>query len=59
MKASQDYLICVIEDTRTQKIVGTGSLILEQKFIHECALKGKIEEVVVDNTYRGRELGKL
>ncbi|KAI5705741.1 hypothetical protein M8J76_014218 [Diaphorina citri] len=59
MKASQDYLVTVIEDTRTKQVIGTGSLILEQKFIHECALKGKIEEVVVDDTYRGKELGKL
>lgn len=59
MKASGDYFVTVIEDTKTKRVVGTGSFILEQKFIHECALKGKIEEVVVDDTYRGRELGKL
>uniref|UniRef100_A0A8D8SX10 Glucosamine 6-phosphate N-acetyltransferase n=1 Tax=Cacopsylla melanoneura TaxID=428564 RepID=A0A8D8SX10_9HEMI len=59
MKESGEYFVSVIEDTRTQQVVGTATLVLEQKFIHECALKGKIEDVVVDNTYRGKELGKL
>jgi hypothetical protein len=32
------YYVTVIEDTLTGQIVGSGTLVIEQKFIHECAL---------------------
>ena len=36
----------VVDDkTQSDKIIGTATLILEQKFIRECALKGRVEEV--------------
>lgn len=53
------YYITVIEDTRTSKIIGAASLITEFKFIHECGLRARLEDVVVNNTYRGKQLGKL
>ncbi|XP_068681384.1 glucosamine 6-phosphate N-acetyltransferase-like [Montipora capricornis] len=53
------YYIIVVEDTKLEKIVGTGTLILEQKFIHEIAVRGRIEDIVVDNTCRGKKIGKL
>ncbi|XP_077994172.1 glucosamine 6-phosphate N-acetyltransferase-like [Glandiceps talaboti] len=60
MKACPDtYYIVVIEDTSTGKIVGTGSVIKEQKFIRACGARGKMEEFVVDSAYRGKQLGKL
>ncbi|CAB3980558.1 Glucosamine 6-phosphate N-acetyltransferase [Paramuricea clavata] len=53
------YYIAVIENTDTRKIVAAASLILEQKFIHEIAMRGRIEEVVVHTEYRGKHFGKV
>jgi hypothetical protein len=32
------YYVTVIEDTLTSQIVGSATLVVEQKFIHECAV---------------------
>lgn len=32
------YYIAVIEDTIKNKVIGTGTLVVEQKFIHNCAV---------------------
>ncbi|KAL3536004.1 hypothetical protein ACH5RR_004465 [Cinchona calisaya] len=53
-----DHVICVIEDTHTEKIVATGSVFIEKKFIRNCAKVGHIEDVVVDSAIRGMQLGK-
>ncbi|EPZ35760.1 acyl-CoA N-acyltransferase [Rozella allomycis CSF55] len=52
------YYIIVIENTTTQKLVASGSLILEKKFIHGNGLAGHIEDIVVDEKERGNSLGK-
>lgn len=59
MRASGDYFVTVIEDTRKNKIIGSATLVLERKFIRNCAIRGQLEDVVVDDTYRGKQLGKL
>jgi len=38
MKASGDYFVTVIEDTRKNEIIGAASLVIERKFIHNCAV---------------------
>lgn len=38
MKASGDYFVTVVEDTRKNEIIGAASLIIERKFIHNCAI---------------------
>lgn len=38
MKASGDYYVTVLEDTRKNEIIGAASLIVERKFIHNCAI---------------------
>ncbi|WCJ38924.1 Glucosamine 6-phosphate N-acetyltransferase [Euphorbia peplus] len=53
-----DHVICVIEDVESGKIVATGSVFIEKKFIRNCGKAGHIEDVVVDSTTRGRQLGK-
>lgn len=53
------YYIIVIEDRSRSKIVGSATLHVEFKFIHQTSLRGRIEDVVVDDGYRGRQLGKL
>jgi len=59
MKKNGDYYVVVVEDLSTNKLIATGMLEIEQKFIHSCALRGRVEEVIVDQEYRGRKLGKL
>ncbi|XP_026314843.1 probable glucosamine 6-phosphate N-acetyltransferase [Hyposmocoma kahamanoa] len=59
MKQAGGYYITVIEDTRTAKIIGAATLTVELKFIHNCSLRGRLEDVVVNDTYRGKQLGKL
>ncbi|KAJ8979760.1 hypothetical protein NQ317_004747 [Molorchus minor] len=59
MQRAGGYYVTVIEDTRSKKIIGAASLITEFKIIHNCALRARLEDVVVNNTYRGKQLGKL
>ncbi|KAF2881617.1 hypothetical protein ILUMI_24560 [Ignelater luminosus] len=59
MQKSGGYYVTVIEDTRNRRIIGAASLITEYKFIHEGGLRARLEDVVVNNTYRGKQLGKL
>ncbi|KAK9073708.1 hypothetical protein SSX86_006302 [Deinandra increscens subsp. villosa] len=53
-----DHVICVIEDATSSKIVATGSVFIERKFIRSCGKVGHIEDVVVDSSARGMQLGK-
>lgn len=50
--------IWVYEDTTTNKIVASASILLEQKFIHGGGIVAHLEDVVVDQSYRGCQLGK-
>lgn len=56
---SNTYYIIVIEDRDRSKIVGSATLHVEFKFIHQTSRRGRIEDVVVDDGYRGQQLGKL
>ncbi|XP_071501008.1 glucosamine 6-phosphate N-acetyltransferase-like [Diadema antillarum] len=53
------YFIIVIEDTSLQQIVACGTLGIDFKFIHLCSKKGRLDEIVVKEEYRGKQLGKL
>ncbi|KAK6779380.1 hypothetical protein RDI58_021564 [Solanum bulbocastanum] len=57
-KYGDDHCICVIEDVRSGKIVATGSVFIEKKFVRNCGKAGHIEDVVVDSSARGMQLGK-
>jgi len=59
MKASGDYFVTVVEDTRKGLVIAAASLVIERKFIHNCSIRGRLEDVVVNDTYRGKQLGKL
>ncbi|KAF1897803.1 hypothetical protein Lal_00032563 [Lupinus albus] len=54
----EDHVICVIEDEVSGKIVATGSVFIEKKFLRNCGKVGHIEDVVVDSSIRGKQLGK-
>jgi len=59
MQAAKDvYYVVVIEDTKKSKIIGTATLLVEKKFIRGAGKSGHIEDVVVDSSYRGKNLGK-
>ncbi|KYQ91353.1 glucosamine 6-phosphate N-acetyltransferase [Tieghemostelium lacteum] len=58
MKQYNDtYFVIVAEDKSSGKIVAAGSLIVEKKFIRGVTSCGHIEDIVVDKTYRGKNLG--
>lgn len=60
MRGCKDtYYVTVIEDTSSSRIVAGAILEIEQKFTRQCAVRGRIEEVVVLEEYRGKQLGKL
>jgi glucosamine-phosphate N-acetyltransferase len=50
--------IWVFEDTTVNKIVASASIFLEQKFIHGGGIVAHLEDVVVDKSYRGNQLGQ-
>lgn len=49
------YYILVIEDGG--RVVGTGALIVERKFIHNLGLVGHIEDIAVAQDQQGKKLG--
>ena len=52
---NKKYLLVVRCD---DVIVGTGSILIEDKIIHNFGKVGHIEDVVIDNKYRGQGLAK-
>ncbi|KAL7750774.1 Glucosamine-phosphate N-acetyltransferase-like protein [Sorochytrium milnesiophthora] len=55
---NHEYFIVVIEDIKKQKIAAAGTVMVERKFIRNCGLVGHIEDIVVDETYRGLQFGR-
>lgn len=55
----EHYLVVVIEDITSSKIVGASTLFLELKFIRQCALRGRLEDVCVLDSHRGKNIGAL
>ncbi|XP_044483100.1 glucosamine 6-phosphate N-acetyltransferase-like isoform X2 [Mangifera indica] len=52
-----NHIVCVIED-HSGKIIATGSMFIEKKFLRNCGKVGHIEDVVIDAGARGMQLGK-
>ncbi|XP_018023774.1 probable glucosamine 6-phosphate N-acetyltransferase [Hyalella azteca] len=60
MRACRDhYYVTVVEDLNKGTIIASATLAVELKFIRGCAKRGRLEDVVVSEEYRGRQLGKL
>lgn len=55
-KRNDEYYILVICDG-TGRVVGTGSLIVERKFIHAAGLVGHIEDIAIESGQQGKKLG--
>jgi len=55
IKQTPNHIIHVAVDDN--KIVGSTTLLVEQKFIHDGGLVGHIEDVVVRKDYEGKGIG--
>ena len=55
IKQNPNHIIYVAIDNK--KIVGSTTLLIEQKFIHDGGLVGHIEDVVVRKDYEGKGIG--
>ena len=55
IKQNPNHIIHVAIDDK--KIIGSTTLFIEQKFIHDGGLVGHIEDVVVRKDYEGRGIG--
>ncbi len=55
IKQNPDHIIYVAIDNK--KIVGSTTLLIEQKFIHDGGFVGHIEDVVVRKDYEGKGIG--
>ena len=53
------YYIIVIEDLMTNKVIGTATLFNELKFLYNGSSRGRIEDVAIDEKYRGFNFDKL
>merc|ERR1739838_857150 len=58
-ECKETYYIVVIEDVTVGRVIGAATLVAEKKFIHNCGMVGRLEDVVVSDVYRGKQLGKL
>ncbi len=56
IKSDSNYKIFVATNSE-DKIVGSTTLLIEQKFTHEGGLAGHIEDVVVHGTYQRKGVG--
>jgi len=54
---SATYYIVVIVDKHLDTIVGTGSLMVEHKFIRGAAKVGHVEDIAVSKSAQGKKLG--
>jgi len=56
IKSSADYVIYVAE--QNSKIIGSATIFIEQKFIHDGGKVGHIEDVVVREDQQGKGIGQ-
>jgi len=57
LNMSQQQIIVAV-DKETEKIVASGTLLIQHKIIHNMGKVAHIEDVVVDVSVRGKGLGK-
>ena len=56
INSNPDHIIAVAE--MEGRVVGSTTLLIESKFIHNGGLVGHIEDVVVDKDYQGQKIGE-
>jgi GNAT superfamily N-acetyltransferase len=50
--------VWVIHDIKLNQIIGSATLLIEPKFIHECGRVGHIEDVVISKNIHGGGFGR-
>jgi glucosamine-phosphate N-acetyltransferase len=55
---SSNHTIYVLEDTLAHVIVGSITMFVEEKIIHNMGKVAHIEDVVIHPNYQGKQLGK-
>jgi len=58
-KESSTYKIIVFEDVNTNKLIASGAILIEKKFILGNAIAGHLEDIVVETTLRKKGIGKI
>jgi glucosamine-phosphate N-acetyltransferase len=54
-RGDEYFLLCITDGS--SKVVGTGALVVERKFIHNLGLVGHIEDIAVAKDQQGKKLG--
>jgi glucosamine-phosphate N-acetyltransferase len=54
----KNYRIIIAEDKQNRQVIGTATLLIEQKFIHNGGKAGHIEDVATRKGYEGKGIGK-
>jgi glucosamine-phosphate N-acetyltransferase len=52
-------IIYIMEDIEKNKVIGTITILIEEKFIHNLSSVCHIEDLVVDIEYRERGIGRF
>ena len=52
---SNIHIFCICEDST---VIGVGTIMIEQKIIHNFSKVGHIEDIVIDSNYNGSGYGK-
>ena len=55
---NDNHIIIILIDNEIDKIIGSVTILKEQKIIHNMGKVAHIEDVIIDNNYRGYGLGK-
>jgi glucosamine-phosphate N-acetyltransferase len=55
INSNPNHIIVIAE--LDEKIIGSATLLIEPKFIHDGGLVGHIEDVVVDKNFQGQKIG--
>lgn len=58
-KENDMHLVLVLISRKTGKIVASGTIWVEQKFINGLERVGYVEDIVVDSSERGKNLGRI
>ncbi len=58
LNANKNFKIIVAEEKENHKIIGTATLLIEQKFIHNGGKVGHIEDVAIKKGFQNKGIGK-
>lgn len=58
MKKNKNHYVFVALDKKTKEVIGSITLLVEPKFIHDFGKMGHIEDVVVREGFEGQGIGR-